>query len=121
MTRMSAETRHRYEAELLARRRTLLQDIEGLDEERSTEGQGSAGVPQHPAELGSDSTEYDVIRSCSETVAAEIQEIDDALARIGAGTFGLCEECRHPIPAARLDAIPYARLCIACKSREEAA
>lgn len=121
MVRMSAELRHRYAALLLERRRSLFGDLEGLDEERGAEGRERAGVPLHPGDLGSENCEYDLIRSCAETARAELQEIDDALVRLREGTFGRCEDCGHPIPVARLEAIPYARLCIACKSREEAA
>jgi DnaK suppressor protein len=46
----------------------------------------------------------------------EVEEIDHALAKIKAGTYGLCENCGQPIPKARLKAIPHARLCVACKS-----
>jgi DnaK suppressor protein len=46
----------------------------------------------------------------------EVEEIDHALARIEAGTYGTCERCGQAIPKARLRAIPQARLCIACKS-----
>jgi DnaK suppressor protein len=121
MVRMPAELRDRYGALLLQRRQSLLKDLEGLDEERGSEGQDVAGAPLHPGDLGTENSEYDLIRSCAESTTNELQEIDDALARLRDGTFGRCEDCDHPIPAARLDAIPYARLCIACKSQEEAA
>jgi DnaK suppressor protein len=45
-----------------------------------------------------------------------VEEIDDALARIKDKTFGYCERCFQPIPKPRLRALPYARLCVACKS-----
>ncbi|MHB8504830.1 MAG: TraR/DksA family transcriptional regulator, partial [Acidimicrobiales bacterium] len=47
---------------------------------------------------------------------AAIEEIDRALAQIGAGTYGVCERCGQPIAQARLEALPYASLCVACKS-----
>ena len=47
---------------------------------------------------------------------AAVEEIDAALAKIAAGTYGLCESCQTLIPRARLKALPYARLCINCKS-----
>ncbi|MBW3556642.1 MAG: TraR/DksA C4-type zinc finger protein [Actinobacteria bacterium] len=47
---------------------------------------------------------------------AAIEEIDRALAKAEAGTYGLCERCGQPIPKARLKALPYAALCVACKS-----
>ncbi|HIW35693.1 MAG TPA: TraR/DksA family transcriptional regulator [Candidatus Treponema faecavium] len=45
--------------------------------------------------------------------------IDNALARIKQGTYGLCMKCGKMIPEQRLRAIPYAVLCIACKSADE--
>ncbi|MDR3647642.1 MAG: TraR/DksA C4-type zinc finger protein [Acidimicrobiales bacterium] len=47
---------------------------------------------------------------------ATIEEIDMALLAIEAKTYGACESCGQPIPKARLRALPYARLCVSCKS-----
>jgi DnaK suppressor protein len=49
----------------------------------------------------------------AETAAAEIER---ALAKIEAGTYGICEKCGQPIPKLRLRALPAAPLCVACKS-----
>ncbi len=45
-----------------------------------------------------------------------VEEIDDAVARVADKTYGYCERCFQPIPKPRLRALPYARLCVACKS-----
>ena len=45
-----------------------------------------------------------------------VEEIDDAHKRIDDKTYGYCERCYQPIPKPRLRALPYARLCVACKS-----
>ena len=45
-----------------------------------------------------------------------LSDIDDALAKIDAGTYGVCEQCSEAIGDARLEAMPAARLCIACAS-----
>jgi len=47
---------------------------------------------------------------------AEVTEIDVALDKIDAGTYGVCERCGKPIPKARLEVIPWAALCVTCKS-----
>ena len=47
---------------------------------------------------------------------AIIDEIDHALRKLVMGTYGTCENCGQAILKARLEALPYARLCIACKS-----
>jgi DnaK suppressor protein len=47
---------------------------------------------------------------------AAVEEIDRALEKIVAGTYGVCEKCNENIPKERLKALPYAALCVKCKS-----
>ncbi len=47
---------------------------------------------------------------------AAVEEIDDALRKIERKSYGACERCGQAIPKARLRALPFARLCVACKS-----
>jgi len=49
----------------------------------------------------------------------ELDEIEDALARLEAGTFGLCDRCGRAIPLARLRAVPATRACIDCQQKAE--
>lgn len=49
----------------------------------------------------------------------ELHEIEAALARIKAGEFGLCQACGNPIRDVRLQALPWARLCIRCADRTQ--
>ncbi|MFE7168239.1 TraR/DksA C4-type zinc finger protein [Streptomyces sp. NPDC057616] len=46
-----------------------------------------------------------------------LKEIDDAFARIADGTYGTCLGCARPIPAERLEILPYTRHCVPCRSR----
>ena len=52
---------------------------------------------------------------------AELREIEDALARIDAGTYGSCASCGRAIPVARLEAVPAATLCLTCEEAHETA
>jgi len=52
----------------------------------------------------------------SAQAVAAVEEIDEALVRIDRKTYGACERCHAPIPKARLRALPFARLCVECKS-----
>ena len=52
----------------------------------------------------------------SAQASAAVEEIDDALRKIDRKSYGGCERCYQPIPKARLRALPFARLCVACKS-----
>ncbi len=45
-----------------------------------------------------------------------LMKVEDALARIDAQTYGICEDCGQPIPKARLDVLPHASLCVTCAS-----
>lgn len=46
-----------------------------------------------------------------------LKEIEHALEKYKAGTYGLCDSCGQPIERARLDALPQASLCLSCKAR----
>jgi DnaK suppressor protein len=52
----------------------------------------------------------------SAQASAAVEEIDDAMRKIDRKTYGACERCHQAIPKARLRALPFARLCVACKS-----
>jgi DnaK suppressor protein len=45
--------------------------------------------------------------------------IDDALARIDEGSYGVCESCESDIAEARLEALPFTRLCVSCQADRE--
>jgi DnaK suppressor protein len=83
-------------------------DAEGIMDPELDEGFADAG--QAAAERSNLLT---LVRSLRDT----LQNVDHALQRIEAGTYGTCERCREPIPAERLEALPAARLCIGCKQR----
>ena len=55
----------------------------------------------------------------SQSVHELLDQTEHALARIEAGTYGVCESCGKPIGKARLQAFPRATLCVACKQRQE--
>ncbi len=46
----------------------------------------------------------------------KIRNIDEALARLDEGEYGICEDCEEEIPIGRLKAMPFARLCVKCKA-----
>ena len=53
-----------------------------------------------------------------ESDARLLRAIEEALARIRRGTFGMCEVCKQPISKARLEAVPWTRLCRDCKEQQ---
>ncbi|CAL9276922.1 MULTISPECIES: TraR/DksA family transcriptional regulator [Streptomyces] len=58
----------------------------------------------------------------AQTAAIErvLKEIDEAFARIDAGTYGTCMGCGKPVPGERLEILPYTRYCVACQRRAAA-
>jgi RNA polymerase-binding transcription factor DksA len=96
--------------------RDLAAEAEALAAEREP------GDTQFDEESGEGDTlnverERDLALSASATQAVE--DIDRALFRMDTGAYGVCERCGKKIAVARLEALPFAALCIECKSREE--
>ena len=67
---------------------------------------------QHPAELATETIERELDQSVVLHVQTELTEVEAAVAKLEAGTYGLCEACAKPISDARLEALPAARYCI---------
>jgi DnaK suppressor protein len=77
---------------------------------------GDTQFDEESGEGGTLNVERERDLALSAQARAAVDEIDRALAKIDAGTYGTCEQCGQPIPKARLKALPYATLCVACKS-----
>jgi DnaK suppressor protein len=119
MPERSAET---YKQRLLEERRRVTAAIDYLHVENagSMEDEGEeAGVGNHLAETASATLDREIDYSLEENSTQVLDAIDAALGRIENGTFGTCESCGRPIDDERLEAIPYATLCIDCRRREE--
>ncbi len=108
----------KYKALLLEQRYALVNSVNRMEDGTLRSGNAEISV-DHMADAGSDSFEQELNLGLLEGGAEKIKEIDAALERLREGTFGLCEGCEEPIGKARIDALPHARLCIACKSLEE--
>jgi RNA polymerase-binding protein DksA len=73
----------------------------------------------HPADSGTETFERTKDLALRANVGGMLSQIDEALAKIDAGTYGTCSRCGQPIAPARLDALPYATLCVDCQDRVE--
>ena len=72
---------------------------------------------EHDPEGATIAFERSQIGALVRQVRGHLGEVDAAIARVEAGTYGVCERCGQPVGAARLDALPAARTCIGCASR----
>jgi DnaK suppressor protein len=78
--------------------------------------EGSNADDEHDPEGATIAFERSQIGALVRQVRHHLAEIDAALERFEAGSYGVCERCGQPIGDARLDALPAARTCIACAS-----
>lgn len=109
---------------LLAARSKLLgasSSIEdnALSQTRSNSAGDLSSVPIHFADIGSDTFEQELSLDLLSNTNELLSEINAALDRINDNSFGKCEDCGGEINIERLNAIPYARLCIECQSQTE--
>jgi RNA polymerase-binding protein DksA len=79
----------------------------------------SDGAGDDQADAGSKTFEREQELSIAANRLDLLAQIQRAVDRIDAGTYGYCESCGNPIPKARLKAFPMATLDVACKQREE--
>jgi RNA polymerase-binding transcription factor len=113
---MGARDLERYKRLLLAKR----------DELSATRDEAAALVPPAGDSQGdlmdraSADTQAELEIQLRKTDVRLLKAIEDALARIRAGTFGVCETCKQPVSRARLEAVPWTRHCRDCKQRQSA-
>ena len=70
------------------------------------------------ADQASGNNEVHIQLKLKQTDAKILQAIEEALHRIESGTYGVCRDCGEPIAEARLNAIPWTRVCITCKAKQ---
>lgn len=73
----------------------------------------------HPADVASETFERAKDFALRDTAALKVKAIEDALTKMGAGRYGLCDLCNAPIPVERLEAVPYTTMCRRCKEEQE--
>ena len=71
------------------------------------------------ADVAADAIDRTLLTAIGSQDARRLQQIDGALDRILQGKYGRCLKCGKDIPQARLEALPYTQMCIACASAEE--
>src|SRR5947209_4504558 len=101
---------------LLDERRRLQEVLEaaagGLAEGSESAASGElSSYDQHPADTGTEMFYREADQAITESVRAQLGDVERALSRIDEGTYGHCDACGQPIGAERLDALPAARFC----------
>ena len=120
---MSALDTQVFQERLLDERRRVVNAIDNIH----TENPGSLGEEtdettfqdNHLGDIATATFDREMASSLEENSTHVLAEIDAALARIDEGTYGVCVRCGKPIGRERLDALPWATLCIDDKRKEE--
>lgn len=105
------EERAKLERELQAFEKELSSSIE--------ETSGESPYGQHLAENAAASLDREMDLTLESNLREVLHRIDRALLKLDEGSYGVCDACGGPIGEERLEAAPYAVLCMACKRREE--
>ena len=111
---MERKELERYKQLLLAKREELSSAWRGREEIAPSAGH----MHGDPADQASAASEAAIQVRLHQTDSKLLRAIDDALARIARGAYGTCEVYGEPISAVRLTAVPWTRLCLACKAEQ---
>jgi DnaK suppressor protein len=107
---------------LLDLKDSLMDSMTGTASEtlrNKAEGSEASAFGMHQADAGTDAYDRDFALSLLSQEQDALYEIEEALKRITAGTYGVCEMSNKRIPQARLEAIPFARFTIECQQQYE--
>ena len=114
-----------WKSKLLGERERIVADLDALGEATASTSKDSSGdlssYSSHMADQGTDAMEREKAFLFASVKKKRLDEVDMALARIEAGTFGRCESCGQLIPPKRLERLPDASLCVSCKEKQEKA
>lgn len=97
---------------LLEKRREILGDVGSMESEAFKGGSNLSNMPIHMADVGTDNFEQEFTLGLIESERQILREIQDALARVDDGSFGVCQGTGKPIPRVRLEAMPWAKYTI---------
>ena len=104
-----------YRDKLVHKRDELLASIGGKPLRASMDNNTRQG---DLADQADGTNEVHIQLKVKQTDAKILQAIENALRRIEGGTYGICRDCGEPIAPARLNAIPWTRVCITCKQKQ---
>jgi len=97
----------------------IAERLEQLRARRQSLGERREGSPFGKREEGaSEAYELEKTLALEKKLRDTLSEIEHALEKYEAGTYGLCDSCGQPIDLTRLQALPQANLCLSCKARQ---
>lgn len=112
---MTTAKLEKFKQRLLEKRQALLS---GVKERSTTSMEGDGGI-QDVADQASTAYTKEFLLSIGDQERRLLQQVDAALEKIRSDTYGQCEKCESEISEKRLEALPFAKYCIACQEEEE--
>jgi DnaK suppressor protein len=97
---------------LMQKRAEILGDVASLETDARNNGGNLSNMPLHMADIGTDNYDQEFTLGLVESERKLLMEINEALLRIKAGTFGVCLATGKPIGKPRLEIKPWAKFCI---------
>jgi DnaK suppressor protein len=116
----SADKKRELRDKLLALRERITGQINFLAADNLNRTQKDTEIDFRSEEQGTDNFDRDFALNRVSLEQDIVFEIDQALNRIQIGSYGQCECCLGPIEKARIEALPYSRMCVKCQSKAEA-
>lgn len=120
---MSAIDTDRFRELLLEERQRVVAALQNLHDDHqgtlSDEAGEETAFDNHLADTATETYDRELDYTLEENSEHVLADIDAALKRIDDGTFGVCTNCGKQIPEERLEARPYATLCIDCQRQQE--
>lgn len=92
--------------------RNVQQDLNAVRDQHKDEGMDTY-------DLASDARDKEIDLILGDREREKVQAIDEALSRVAANTYGICESCEGEIAEARLQALPFTRVCVNCQAERE--
>jgi DnaK suppressor protein len=105
-----------FKRKLLEMRRDLLGQVE--KNKLYSKEAGEDGIPDS-GDVAAYSYSKEVLMGLGENDRTKLRLIEEALAKIDEGDYGVCERCEELIPVKRLELLPFTRYCVQCQSELE--
>jgi DnaK suppressor protein len=113
---VKAQDVENFKRKLLEMRRDLLSLVER--NKLYSKEVGEDGIPDS-GDVAAYSYSKEVLMGLGENERTKLRLVEEALAKIDEGTYGVCERCEEAIPVKRLELLPFTRYCVQCQSELE--
>jgi DnaK suppressor protein len=113
---------NKYRKQLETDRTELLEELKHLEERTSGRDNASAPIATEDfdepgGDAATETLDRTLAMATSENLRDMLENINAALRKMEKGTYGLCDMCGKDIPKKRLEALPYATMCLTCRKR----